>query len=176
MNQDDRQLLDRALARLALGDRTAFDQVYVLLAPALTGFVRKAMVDDAEGEDAAQNTLMKVFGRVSDYRPGTDALAWVLTLAAFEVATLRKRRRRGEVRQASAEALSSLEAEDDVERVALEHEARAQLQAAVGQLAVGDQNVLLSSEMTSKTPRARKQKQRALQRLRDLWRRINGDE
>ena len=176
MNEDERRQLDTALARLASGDRSAFDQAFALLEPVLSRFVRKAMAADPDCDDAAQNTLLRVFGRISDYRPGTDALSWVLTLAAYEVATLRKRSHRTHARLESAEALATVAASDDVEGAALERETLERLRQALNQLGPFDQQVLLASPDGPQAPRQRKQKQRALDRLRNLWRALNGDD
>lgn len=177
MNDEELQQLDSALTRLAAGDRSAFEQAFALVSPALSQFVGKAMAGHPEREDAVQNTLVRVFGRVSDYRPGTNALAWVLTLAAFEVATLRKRTSRDSGRYGGgSEALAVLSALDDIENAALEREAVQRLGAVVRQLDPGDQRVLLSPDVGPKAPRERKRKQRALDRLKSLWRTLNGND
>lgn len=177
MNDDERQQLDSALTRLASGDRSAFEQAFTVVSPVLSQFVRHAMAGDPECEDAAQNTLLRVFGRVSDYRPGTDALAWVLTLATFEVATLRKRSHRSSGRYGGgSDAMATLVAPDDIEGATLEREFLHQLQQVVGQLPLLDQHILLSPDTGPKAPRERKQKQRAIERLKQLWRALNGDD
>jgi len=176
MERDARQSLDELLARLRSGDRSAFDPAYELIGPVVMAFIRKGLSVEAERDDAFQNTMLRVFGRVSDYQAGTDPHAWVLTLAAFEVATLRKRSAREHVRQEGEAALTGLPGSDDLEASVLARESLHRLEGAVAQLSASDQRVLLSVEEGPRPPRERKQKQRALERLRQLWRALNGDD
>ena len=91
------------MVRLAEGDRGAFDAVFAGLWPELLVFVRSAMAGDPEAEDLAQQTLQKIFFRISDFDTSRDGVAWAFGIAIYEVRTLRrKRQRRKEVSADSA--------------------------------------------------------------------------
>src|SRR5260370_788744 len=76
--------------RLAEGDRTAFRPVFALVWPQVRAFAAR-LVGPADGEDAAQAALLKIFSRASEYDRARDALPWVLGIAAWECRTLRRR-------------------------------------------------------------------------------------
>jgi RNA polymerase sigma-70 factor (ECF subfamily) len=66
------------MARLASGDRRAFDPVYQALWPIVHRFAERLLGGSADVDDAAQGALVNVFARVSELDPERDALAWVL--------------------------------------------------------------------------------------------------
>src|SRR5215813_612631 len=78
------------MARLADGDRSAFSTVYQALWPVLRAFVARQL-PMPDSEDAAQEALLKVFARASEFDPERDALSWALGIAAFEIRSTRKR-------------------------------------------------------------------------------------
>src|SRR5258708_34098292 len=78
------------MGRLADGDRTAFRPVFALVWPQVRAFAAR-LVGPADGEDAAQAALLKIFSRASEYDRARDALPWVLGIAAWECRTLRGR-------------------------------------------------------------------------------------
>jgi RNA polymerase sigma-70 factor (ECF subfamily) len=82
--------LHRNLQRLADGDRSAFSSVYKALWPVLRAFVVRQL-PPSDSEDVAQDALLKVFARASDFDPEREAVTWALGIAAFEVRTARKR-------------------------------------------------------------------------------------
>ena len=105
MNAPQRNAVHRAMVRLAEGDRGAFDAVFAGLWPELLVFVRSAMAGDPEAEDLAQQTLQKIFFRISEFDTSRDGVAWAFGIAIYEVRTLRrKRQRRKEVRADSVTA------------------------------------------------------------------------
>ena len=90
MDSAARAELHKCMVRLADGDRSAFSTVYQALWPVLRAFVARQL-PMPESEDAAQEALLKIFVRASDFDPERDALTWALAIAAFEVRTARKR-------------------------------------------------------------------------------------
>ena len=93
MEGGERAELRRLMQRLADGDRGAFSPAFALLWPRLRAFaVRYA--GPADGDDAAQSALLRVFSRASEYDADRDALAWALGIAAWECRTLRRQRQR----------------------------------------------------------------------------------
>jgi len=81
------------MERLADGDRSAFHPVFTLLRPLLSRFAARHLRPE-DAEDAAQEVLVKIFARASEFDPERSALAWALGIAAYEIRTIRKRRRR----------------------------------------------------------------------------------
>ena len=68
-------ILDDHLRRLSEGDRTAFDRVYAEARPLLDRFTARALSGGPDAEDAAQQALLQVFARASEYQPGRSAVA-----------------------------------------------------------------------------------------------------
>ena len=62
--------LDRSMAALADGDRTAFNEVFASLWPVCRQFARRTLNDDALGDDAAQSALEKLFFQAPRYERG----------------------------------------------------------------------------------------------------------
>src|SRR5580765_7819350 len=103
MNAAQRRAVHEAMVRLAKGDRSAFDAVFVGLWSEILSFVRHALPGDLDAEDLAQQTLLKIFFRISDFDVTRDGAAWAFGIAMYEVRTLRRQRqRRREVADASA--------------------------------------------------------------------------
>ena len=94
MEGGERAELRRLMQRLADGDRGAFSPAFALLWPRLRAFAVR-YVGAADGEDAAQAALLRVFSRAGEYDGDRDALAWALGIAggprAVQGATFRKR-------------------------------------------------------------------------------------
>jgi RNA polymerase sigma-70 factor, ECF subfamily len=165
--------LNEALGRLADGDRSAFDEVFESTWPLVLRFSQKA-VAPADAEDAAQAALMKVFSRAHQYDKGRDALPWILTFAAFECKTVRQRaRRRREdfIGESAGELGFSASAQDEY----LEADLRARLEGVIARLKPSDQETLLSILNGTQRPAVapatfRKRLERALDRVRSIWR------
>ncbi len=173
MRPDARARLDRALARLAGGERDAFDEVFSLAWPVLRSLALSLPKDSAEAEDAAQRALMKLFSNASRFEPGRSALPWIATFGINEVRTSRSRARR----RIHEDVCPRTPAPDDLESDLLQADLLAALQRVLGTLTDDDRIALgLASPEDSTTPPAtrRKRKQRALTRLRQAWRRMHG--
>src|SRR5258708_32230024 len=118
--------------RLADGDRTAFGPVFALLWPQVRAFAAR-LVGPADGEDAAQSALLKIFSRASEYDRARDALPWALGIAAWECRTLRRRRERRREQSAPAPERAAEGALSPEEAVP-ERELRAAAEGGVGTL------------------------------------------
>jgi RNA polymerase sigma-70 factor, ECF subfamily len=172
--QGDRAELRGLMERLADGDRQAFAPAFALLWPRLRAFaVRYAGA--ADGEDAAQQALLKIFSRASGYDAQRDPLAWALGIAAWECRTLRKRRVRSrEEPQAEAPATSRTPEESAVER-----DLAAAVEAVVGTLRPLDIetiSAIASGERPVSGATFRKRAERALSRFRHAWRARHGSD
>lgn len=172
-----RREIHAAMVRFADGERAAFRDVFDALWPVLLGVTSRTLAVRADDEDAAQRTLLKVFDRIADMDRARDGVAWAVTIAAYEVMTVRRQQHRR--REQSTDVLAVAVAADDralpVERVLLA-ELRAAVHAAIGELPKRDQAVLASvlDDVTFSGETARKRRLRASDRLRALWRKTHG--
>ena len=177
IDPEARRNLNALMARLAEGDRSAFDGAYALLWPALLGFCRRALVP-SDAEDAAQLALLKIFDRASTFQRDKDALTWAITIAAWEARTIRKRHLRSKSTSFEPEELVSPTADPEKSLVA-----RQLMEAArevLGSLSDDDQATLAATFAEEKPagvsgPAFRKRRERAVARLKEAWRRIHGD-
>jgi RNA polymerase sigma factor (sigma-70 family) len=162
------------MARLADGDRAAFDPIYAALWPLLRGFTTRALAGAADADDAAAEVLVKVLSRASDYDCERDALSWVLGIAAWECRTVRQRarRRREEPPSDDTDHASN---EPSPEEQAIARDLQAAAEAVISTLRPADAAVLraVSSGQRPDVAAAtfRKRVERALGRLRLAWRR-----
>lgn len=176
MTTPEAQAVNEALRRLQQGDRSAAPAVFAALWPVVSAFCRKALGDG--GQDAAQETLMKVFAQAHRFRPDGNAVAWALEVAGWECRTELKRRARGRTTGLSgAEAV----ADGGDAAAALEgQQLAAAVRASVAHLSPADQAVVTSILDETFAPgagaAARKRKERALTRLKQAWRSLYGIE
>lgn len=171
MNELERRQLNDAMVRLANGDRSAFDAVFGGLWGPLSDYVRRAVHDHPDAEDLAQQTLLNVFARISEFDTARDGVSWAFGIATFEIRTMRKKIHRR--RETSIEDVAIADSRPLQEVTLIDNDLRELLVAVMGQLRQSDQEILLGgargpSEEVS--PAAwRKRRQRALERLRNLW-------
>lgn len=174
MDSAARAQLHRNMVSLADGNRSAFSPVYRALWPVLRAFVARHL-PPPDSEDVAQEALLKVFARASNFDPERDALTWAVGIAAFEVRTARKRteRRREEfgerVRQKPMDSPEQSLVDRDLEAAALE---------ILGTLRPLDietlQTVLKSGSPSVARATFRKRVERSLKRLKLAWRMRHG--
>lgn len=176
MTDEQRREIHDAMVRLAHGDRDAFTVVFDGLWPHVRGFVARVVPGHPDVEDLAQQTLLKIFARISDFDTSRDGVSWAFGIASFEVKTLRRqilRRREAPVN----EAVDHESREAGPEEVAIRRDLHMALMGAVGELTDADQSALLNeSPVASSLVSAsawRKRRQRALERLRAVWRKHN---
>ena len=171
MGPVEREDLRARLTELADGDRAAFDDVYERVWPLVRGFVARHL-RSGDAEDVAQEALLRVFSRASEFDRSRDALAWILGIAAWEIRTSRTRERRRR-----EESLDEDQHDRDAEAPSPEETAvRRERDRLVGQAlaALGPSDAAtLQSYMTSEHPAVapatfRKRVQRAVKRARAL--------
>jgi RNA polymerase sigma factor (sigma-70 family) len=119
--------LDALMARLAQGDRGAFEPLFRALHPRALRLSR-ARLDAAQADDAAQSALMKVFARAHEFTPGRAVLPWFYAVVANEVRALRRRVR------ADVELDPSLASEVRTDEALLQQELQRALARAVAAL------------------------------------------
>ncbi len=164
------------MRRVADGDRAVFSDVFRALWPLARDLCARLLGNRTEAEDAAQRALVKLFQGAAGFDPEGDVVSWALTIATWECRTLRRRARRVDELAENVRSPAHTP-EDDVMRRELEAEAV----RLVGALSPLDRETLAmafapdpSSAMASVA--FRKRKERALVRLRVLWRNRHGSE
>ena len=175
MEGRDRAELRRLMERLADGDRSAFGPAFALLWPRLRAFAIR-YAGAADGEDAAQRALVRVFSRASEYDRERDAMAWALGIAAWECRTLRRKRERR--KEAAVAIPEQVEPGPTPEEAAIERDLRDAALAALGTLRPLDAETISALAAGARAPGAafRKRVQRALLRFRTAWRARHGSE
>jgi len=159
MDQTRRDAIHTALVRLSDGDRAAFPALVDELWPVILAFVQGSVGQAADAEDVAQEVFLRICARISAFDRSRDGLSWVFCIAGYEGMTRRRRiprRREGD----GTAALPAL---------AVAH--------AAGALSDDDRRALGLDEACGSVvagPTLRKRRQRALDRLRDVWRRVHG--
>jgi RNA polymerase sigma-70 factor (ECF subfamily) len=74
--------LEDVLARVALGDERAFEELYERIAGQVLGLVRRVVRDPAQSEEVAQEVLVEVWRTATRFdRTRGSASAWILTMA-----------------------------------------------------------------------------------------------
>ena len=175
MTPQDREAANRALRQLQVGDRAAATAAFDLLWPVMLSFSRRVLNDAGKAQDVAQDALMKLFEQVQDFRPGADAVAWALEITAWECKSeLRRTLRHGQREQPEPLATENAGPDSSYDR----EELRRGLQETVAQLPEADRTlveaILQETYPANADAAQRKRKERALGRLRALWRSLYG--
>ena len=170
--------LQRLMERLADGDRAAFHPVFAVLWPLLRRFAARHLRPE-EAEETAQETLVKIFLRAGEFDPSRSALAWALGIAAFEIRTVRRRRlRRREESSREGELEGIPGAGPTPEEEAMARDMERMLQEALGALRPEDAETLRLYARGHRPAVAaatfRKRIERAMARLRGIWRTTDG--
>jgi RNA polymerase sigma factor (sigma-70 family) len=167
--------LSRDFARLAAGDRSAVPVIFRELWPRVHGFCQHLLGNAHDADDAAQRTLEKVFAQAADFDANRSVSAWALTIALWECRTLRRQAARRRTEAMETELSSP---QPSPEQAIESEELKGALEAAIVQLSDADQAILRSVlDADNADARAigstfRKQKQRALARLKIAMRRL----
>lgn len=90
--------IERLIARVALGDRQAFNALYQATSPKLFGVTLRILNNRSEAEDALQEVYVKVWNRASSFAPGGySPMAWLVSIARNQSIDLIRQRRGGHV-------------------------------------------------------------------------------
>lgn len=167
----ERQELQRQLCALADGQRSAFEPLFMQAWPIVRACVA-ARLPAAEAEDVAQQALLKVFARASEFDPARDALSWILGVAVWEARTARRRSERRREDGLSAELAQRSTRGPSPEQTAISADLEAALEQVLGTLRPPDVEALRAFAEERRPPGAafRKRLERALERLRLAWR------
>ena len=177
MDAARRRAIHDAMTRLADGDRTAFPVLLDELWPVILAFARRGVGIEADAEDVAQNVFFRICARASEFDASRDALSWAFGIASYEVMTHRRQVQRRREVQADDALPQMPDPADSQEEDLHRREVAAALEHALGGLSEDDRRALGLMEATADVAGAtlRKRRQRALDRLRGLWRIIHGE-
>ncbi|MBL8912508.1 MAG: RNA polymerase sigma factor [Archangium sp.] len=165
------QQINEILGRLADGDRTAVAPLFEALWPVLFGYALRNLGDRASAEDAAQEAFVKLCAQAGDFDRARDGTAWALHIASFEIRTQRQRVAR---RRETVEPVEAAHEEPGAEAALELRQAERAFDAAFAQLSVADRDALGTVDGPA-SPAQRKRRQRALERLRVIWRSLYGE-
>lgn len=173
MTSAERARLQNAMSRFADGERAAFREVFDGLWPMCLALATRSFAQRADAEDVAQRALLKIFDRIVDFDHSRDGIAWAMTIAAYELLTLRKQRIRR--READVE-IDVIDARPLAAQQLIERELYENVHEIIGAMSARDQQAL-ASLLLGETPRGeteRKRRFRAIERLRAAWRKAHG--
>lgn len=177
MEDHEKAELDAHLARLAIGDRSAFTHVFTCLQRPVFRLCMSMLDHEADARDATQQAMVKILERASDYDPARPALPWACAIAAWECRTIRRRRSRRRETSSGLRAHEEL-ASADGESEAVRRDLTRAAAHALGELSPRDREALLATFMEESVEVSatglRKRRQRALERLRSKFRRLYG--
>ncbi|HEX2872528.1 MAG TPA: RNA polymerase sigma factor [Polyangiaceae bacterium] len=174
MNQVERKTIHEAMVRLADGDRSAVRALLDQLWPVLVLFVRRGVGHEQDAEDVAQEAFLRICSRIADFDQTRDGLSWAFGIAKYEVMTQRQRRRRHREAAAAAELALLQDPNPTQEAALLDRDLLRALEHALGTLTPEDRQLFASSAQAHSAT-VRKRRQRALERLRSIWRRLYGE-
>jgi RNA polymerase sigma-70 factor (ECF subfamily) len=76
------EVLENKLMASGRGDRTAFADLYDLLAPRIYGLTQRILGDGHQSEEITQEVLLNIWQNSNRYDPGRgSALSWAMTIA-----------------------------------------------------------------------------------------------
>jgi RNA polymerase sigma-70 factor, ECF subfamily len=75
-------------------DEHDFGRLFVQYQPRIYGYVRSLVVGRADAEDLLQETASVLWRRFDEFQPGSNFLAWALSVARYQVLYFRQRQRR----------------------------------------------------------------------------------
>lgn len=177
MDPQRRKAIQEAMLRLADGDRSAMSRLVELFWPVLLSYAERGLRDAQAAEDVAQEVLFRISSRISELDRTRDPLSWAFGIATFELMSQRKRRKRRRETFLGDALPDSPAAAESSEDAVIQAELHGALAEALGQLSAQDveQLGLLNPTRTAPaTPAMRKRRQRALDRLRTIWRNLYG--
>ncbi|MEE8551118.1 MAG: RNA polymerase sigma factor [Gemmatimonadota bacterium] len=180
MDRHQREQLHKWMVSLADGDRGAFRAVYEAIRPILWRFAERSLGNAADAEDVAQEALLKVFGRASEFDRRREVLPWALGIAAYECRTFRRRAsRRREDDEAGAEIGELKHGGRTPEEDVIERDLHAAAMEVLGTLRAQDVETILAAVQETHRPAIagstfRKRLERGLGRLRVAWRARHG--
>ena len=177
MDATRRKAIHDAMVRLSDGDRTAFEVLVDELWPVILSFAKRGVGHGPDAEDVAQEVFYRICGRIADFDVNRDGLSWAFGIANYEIMTHRRRLRRRREVSDDAAVFSQLDASASQEEHLIARETAFALERAMGKLAEDEKQSLGLDGVVPHVAGTtlRKRKQRAVERLRGIWRQIYGE-
>jgi RNA polymerase sigma-70 factor (ECF subfamily) len=82
------------MERYAMGDDSAFEEVYDAVAPRVLAYLRRQTRDDAKAEDLLQHTMLHVHRARGSFIRGAEVMPWVFAIARRLVIDTHRRQKR----------------------------------------------------------------------------------
>lgn len=145
--------------------------------PVLLSYAERGLRDPQAAEDVAQEVLFRISSRISELDRTRDPMSWAFGIATFEIMSQRKRHQRRRETLVGEAVPEPAATAPSVEDAVIQAELHAALADALGQLSADDVeqlDLLRPGRLGPATPAMRKRRQRALDRLRTIWRSIYG--
>lgn len=180
MDAARRKTIHDAIVRLSDGDRNVFDTLMAELWPVILSFAEQGVGAGTNAEDIAQEVFLKICSRIADFDRSRDGVAWAFGIASYEVMTHRRRQKNRREVYDEPSFVETVDAAESPEEALLQREVSLAFELAVGALTDDDRQALglvtWQSDVSGiPATTLRKRKQRALERLRNLWRNIYGE-
>lgn len=180
MDEVTRGVLNRSMAALADGDRSAFDAVYRILWPVLTRFVAAFSADPMISEDIAQQSMLRILTRVATFDPSMDAVGWSMAIAANEYRSYVRKLGNRATDDCETGRVEPIDA-NTPEAIAIRADLSIAARAVLNDLRPQDLEVVVASIYETHRPSLapgtfRKRLQRALAASRLLWKKRYGDD
>lgn len=80
-SSQDNEKLERAIKRMAMGEKAALAEAFEMTKTAIYGFVLSLLKDKYEAEDVFQEVYIKVYEHAASYEACGKPMAWMLTIA-----------------------------------------------------------------------------------------------
>lgn len=164
------------LARLGAGDRTCSTPVFDVLWPILKRFCSRWLQGLPEADDCAQRAIIRVFSQAAFFDVHRDAVTWALELAIWECRTARTQQSRS--RTVPLTFAATVPDGLDPDQALQQAELETALAEALIELPATDRDELkrFLSEESAGNAAARKRRQRAIERLKTVWRKLHGED
>ena len=117
---------DKLLCKIAQGDNTAFEQLYLKTRRGVYAFLYSYLKNVHDTEDAMQTVYLKVKMYITSYQKGTNGRAWLLQIAKNHALTLlnQKKEERPVLEEAKYCSTLSGEISDAMQRALSDEEIR----------------------------------------------------
>ena len=79
-------------------DEHDFGRLFVQYQPRIYGYIRSLLLHRADAEDVLQETASVLWRRFAEFQPGSNFLAWALSVARFQVMYFRQKQKRDVLR------------------------------------------------------------------------------
>lgn len=167
------------MVRLSDGDRTAFPILLEQLWPVILAFAQRGVGHEQDAEDVAQEVFLRICARISDFDRQRDGLSWAFGIASYQIMTHRKSQQRRRETFGGSELRQHVDPAASQEEAMIQQELATALTAAIGALSDEDRValglVVAPARADVQGATLRKRRQRALDRLRAVWRKRYGE-